>query len=146
MSRRDEYGICIDSFFYMRRRPPRSTRTDTLFPYTALFRSKRRRRLALGAALGGHHVGELDDDLAAFAGGESRRGHGYGQSRGGRRGEQLGLHWRVLPKFLRGHSRNLLSRRHHSADPSAMAVPASRPPTSPVQPMFTPPRPPRPAT
>src|SRR3546814_1012430 len=25
----------------MRRRPPRSTRTDTLFPYTTLFRSKR---------------------------------------------------------------------------------------------------------
>src|SRR3546814_5417958 len=27
------------SFFVMRRRPPRSTRTDTLFPYTTLFRS-----------------------------------------------------------------------------------------------------------
>src|SRR3546814_5549276 len=26
----------------MRRRPPRSTRTDTLFPYTTLFRSLRR--------------------------------------------------------------------------------------------------------
>src|SRR3546814_5100859 len=26
-------------FFLMRRRPPRSTRTDTLFPYTTLFRS-----------------------------------------------------------------------------------------------------------
>src|SRR3546814_1416801 len=29
-------------FFVMRRRPPRSTRTDTLFPYTTLFRSVRR--------------------------------------------------------------------------------------------------------
>src|SRR3546814_7992635 len=28
-------------FFLMRRRPPRSTRTDTLFPYTTLFRSRR---------------------------------------------------------------------------------------------------------
>src|SRR3546814_7649115 len=28
----------------MIRRPPRSTRTDTLFPYTTLFRSGRRRR------------------------------------------------------------------------------------------------------
>src|SRR3546814_16220180 len=28
----------------MIRRPPRSTRTDTLFPYTTLFRSLRRRR------------------------------------------------------------------------------------------------------
>src|SRR3546814_1624414 len=27
-------------FFLMVRRPPRSTRTDTLFPYTTLFRSK----------------------------------------------------------------------------------------------------------
>src|SRR3546814_9579039 len=27
----------------MRRRPPRSTRTDTLFPYTTLFRSRERR-------------------------------------------------------------------------------------------------------
>src|SRR3546814_4166029 len=29
--------------FLMLRRPPRSTRTDTLFPYTTLFRSLRRR-------------------------------------------------------------------------------------------------------
>src|SRR3546814_15380762 len=27
-------------FYLMRRRPPRSTRTDTLFPYTTLFRSR----------------------------------------------------------------------------------------------------------
>src|SRR3546814_7003415 len=27
-------------FFLMSRRPPRSTRTDTLFPYTTLFRSR----------------------------------------------------------------------------------------------------------
>src|SRR3546814_4651352 len=37
-------------FFLMIRRPPRSTRTDTLFPYTTLFRSQsgdsRRRRTA----------------------------------------------------------------------------------------------------
>src|SRR3546814_15610101 len=29
--------MCV--FFLMIRRPPRSTRTDTLFPYTTLFRS-----------------------------------------------------------------------------------------------------------
>src|SRR3546814_16266987 len=29
-------------FFLMIRRPPRSTRTDTLFPYTTLFRSRQR--------------------------------------------------------------------------------------------------------
>src|SRR3546814_14120203 len=31
--------IRLHFFFLMRRRPPRSTRTDTLFPYTTLFRS-----------------------------------------------------------------------------------------------------------
>src|SRR3546814_3348784 len=36
-------------FFLMIRRPPRSTRTDTLFPYTTLFRSLR--------LLEGHDVG-----------------------------------------------------------------------------------------
>src|SRR3546814_11117704 len=43
--------LCIDEamcevytcvFFLMIRRPPRSTRTDTLFPYTTLFRSDQR--------------------------------------------------------------------------------------------------------
>src|SRR3546814_6437885 len=46
----------------MIRRPPRSTRTDTLFPYTTLFRSAERERLA--AHLG--HVGfedQVDTDL-----------------------------------------------------------------------------------
>src|SRR3546814_17437969 len=34
------YILCACSFFFlMIRRPPRSTRTDTLFPYTTLFRS-----------------------------------------------------------------------------------------------------------
>src|SRR3546814_7261681 len=33
----------LDIVFLMIRRPPRSTRTDTLFPYTTLFRSPPRR-------------------------------------------------------------------------------------------------------
>src|SRR3546814_18007518 len=32
----------------MIRRPPRSTRTDPLFPYTRLFRSEHKRRISLG--------------------------------------------------------------------------------------------------
>src|SRR3546814_3101681 len=32
-------NILLCFFFLMIRRPPRSTRTDTLFPYTTLFRS-----------------------------------------------------------------------------------------------------------
>src|SRR3546814_19727084 len=36
--------LCCCFFFLMIRRPPRSTRTDTLFPYTTLFRSLQWRR------------------------------------------------------------------------------------------------------
>src|SRR3546814_14366606 len=32
-------SVCLWLFFIMIRRPPNSTRTDTLFPYTTLFRS-----------------------------------------------------------------------------------------------------------
>src|SRR3546814_15780046 len=58
-------------FFLMIRRPPRSTRTDTLFPYTTLFRSGTGTQLraprTLFAALRGrqypgcelHHAGQL---------------------------------------------------------------------------------------
>src|SRR3546814_17377242 len=37
------YWLFFLFFFLMIRRPPRSTRTDTLFPYTTLFRSGGRR-------------------------------------------------------------------------------------------------------
>src|SRR3546814_12846740 len=36
------YSCTVLFFFLMIRRPPRSTRTDTLFPYTTLFRSEGR--------------------------------------------------------------------------------------------------------
>src|SRR3546814_21066065 len=56
-------------FFLMIRRPPRATRTDTLFPYTTLFRSRRLKpcaaisvglcgqevKIALGLTAGGQH-------------------------------------------------------------------------------------------
>src|SRR3546814_2887775 len=38
----------------MLRRPPRSTRTDTLSPYTTLFRSRGRHRESAGAGRPGH--------------------------------------------------------------------------------------------
>src|SRR3546814_9864405 len=48
-------GFSFFFFFLMIRRPPRSTRTDTLFPYTTLFRSPhagvRRRAQTAAAAL-----------------------------------------------------------------------------------------------
>src|SRR3546814_21018630 len=69
-------------FFLMRRRPPRSTRTDTLFPYTTLFRS---RTPAPGyavpvykrpAALVDVDLGQFSDDLK----GKRIRGRVDGQS------------------------------------------------------------------
>src|SRR3546814_10776281 len=54
---------CVCFFFLMIRRPPRSTRTDTLFPYTTLFRSLHLRDHALGGRsqpLGDHARIDLD--------------------------------------------------------------------------------------
>src|SRR3546814_19521246 len=52
----------------MIRRPPRSTRTDTLFPYTTLFRSLRTRGLRDRDRLAGYHgfihVGRAVDHLS----------------------------------------------------------------------------------
>src|SRR3546814_5280714 len=65
---------CILVFFLMIRRPPRSTRTDTLFPYTTLFRSEpaagghSRKRRDRGARHGGSHPltpAEADPRVAA---------------------------------------------------------------------------------
>src|SRR3546814_3227560 len=42
--------VCVCIFFFlMIRRPPRSTRTDTLFPYTTLFRSEACLRVNMAA-------------------------------------------------------------------------------------------------
>src|SRR3546814_4875296 len=51
----------------MSRRPPRSTRTDTLFPYTTLFRSQRLMNAAADQAqdLGLTYGKALTDDQAA---------------------------------------------------------------------------------
>src|SRR3546814_7390488 len=40
----------------MIRRPPRSTRTDTLFPYTTLFRSRLHSRRETGEVVGAQHA------------------------------------------------------------------------------------------
>src|SRR3546814_12320345 len=46
----------------MIRRPPRSTRTDTLFPYTTLFRSMPVVNLVLELVAGRLHLLGIDDD------------------------------------------------------------------------------------
>src|SRR3546814_3369804 len=61
-------------FFLMIRRPPRSTRTDTLLPYTTLFRSAQgidqlRRLAADGVLPGAHrldHAGQIAIGLLPF--------------------------------------------------------------------------------
>src|SRR3546814_15494600 len=47
-------------FFLMIRRPPRSTRTDTLFPYTTLFRSAELGKIGASPALDGTHRQIID--------------------------------------------------------------------------------------
>src|SRR3546814_15666964 len=47
----------------MIRRPPRSTLTDTLFPYTTLFRSLRRR---IHLTIGGHRLAAIQGGVAAI--------------------------------------------------------------------------------
>src|SRR3546814_14151337 len=63
----------------MIRRPPRSTRTDTLFPYTTLFRSKRFGQLAIERVLSEttYDNGDLvlgHDELLCKSKGELRLG------------------------------------------------------------------------
>src|SRR3546814_1489432 len=68
----------------MIRRPPRSTRTDTLFPYTTLFRSK----ILEGKA---ESVTVTPDNLAEFSGVQKYR-HGMGD-REDQVGAVTGLAW-----------------------------------------------------
>src|SRR3546814_2736371 len=75
----------------MIRRPPRSTRTDTLFPYTTLFRSWRGERLGVllperalpPAASGGAAIalGGFIADASRIIGWRWRLGFGKGRSR-----------------------------------------------------------------
>src|SRR3546814_9069846 len=72
----------------MIRRPPRSTPTDTLFPYTTLFRAHRHVGLAAGRREGGGDVG-----LLALGGGEAEDEHVLGEPAvvaGHRRGDAQG--------------------------------------------------------
>src|SRR3546814_2770111 len=86
-------------FFLMIRRPPRSTRTDTLFPYTTLFRSaaSRDRIGGAGHAVAAHGVGA---DLEADPRGLRRH-----QDRAveGEAGDQLRLRRREVLAEQRAH-------------------------------------------
>src|SRR3546814_16832272 len=91
---------CVSLFFFMERRPPRSTRTDTLLPYTTLFRSLARvqgcRRRA-AAPLPAHASDRTRHRAAA------RHGHAHPRHRTADRLEQPG---HVRPHLPRHHRRN----------------------------------------
>src|SRR3546814_8898582 len=78
-------------FFLMIRRPPRSTRTDTLFPYTTLFRSSKARMAEVKlhpdwlAAIGGEFEQPYMAALKQFLAGERAKGKAiYPRPRGTR--------------------------------------------------------------
>src|SRR3546814_15574097 len=87
----------------MRRRPPRYTRTDTLFPYTTLFRSQRH-LAGLGIDTGGDLAHpEIAFDAVAWCAGDDRRGIGLLFALGHRRRRRA-----IVPRRLRrGHFHKL---------------------------------------
>src|SRR3546814_3585990 len=83
----------------MIRRPPRSTRTDTLFPYTTLFRSAEPRGLRLGKKIPrGAVAGRADDD------------HRVGEARSNEVGAEIGR------AFLKGNQQVETARRGRGGD------------------------------
>src|SRR3546814_11490858 len=84
------FVFCLFVFFLSIRRPPRATRTDTLFPYTTLFRSRLAVRPA-GLPLGGGGAGVVGGRAAGVpargAGGVVAAGGGGGGRHDGRAGD-----------------------------------------------------------
>src|SRR3546814_7572666 len=119
-------------FFLMIRRPPRSTRTDTLFPDTTLFRS-------LGAArIAGH--------AARCTAAQRRRGpvQGAGCSAGEPR-VRIGLPFRALTDLLAVALQDALPPPL-TAPETLRPTPSTVPPTVPVPPSDPPNEPPSPPT
>src|SRR3546814_3708956 len=116
--------VCSYFFFLMIRRPPRSTRTDTLFPYTTLFRSAEGADPVLAL-----YGGDLRQAPARWIGYLSATGV-YGDTGGayvdetapvggGRRTERVAtdLEWQALRKDVR-----VRSEEHTSALQSLMRI------------------------
>src|SRR3546814_2322788 len=106
----------------MIRRPPRSTRTDTLFPYTTLFRSpwrERRKGDAAGAESGErveqvvldpaveHRIARLVDEERHFVAGEDRGGLAR---QFGRIARNADIERLTLPVEVRERAHRLLER------------------------------------
>src|SRR3546814_14365925 len=126
----------------MIRRPPRSTRTDTLFPYTTLFRSCRPWhvsafpqlpfvRAAAGAGGGGdRHLGRRPGNRAADGGGYTLPFRSLSRPAAGVPGQDGGLFGgRALIELLRGeeplsgagHAAEASRTQHHAGNPPGTA-------------------------
>src|SRR3546814_13977520 len=86
-------------FFLLIRRPPKSTRTDTLFPYTALFRSLLGRR------------GDGIDRLQGYEGNAEESDRDREDGRGERRASGAAAQGDALPGLMRLPSRVRDGRR-----------------------------------
>src|SRR3546814_16421640 len=93
--------FCFFFFCLMIRRPPRSTRTDTLFPYTTRFRSEHPGRERIGRAgdrrrHDGGHAGELAIDV-----GEPEPGDDGSDRRHAQPGQRSEAHTSELQSLMR---------------------------------------------
>src|SRR3546814_1842505 len=82
----------------MIRRPPRSTRTDTLFPYTTLFRSARERHREYHPQ---RHRAAEEHARRLRTGCARGRGGGAGGDRGARRADRSEEHTSELQSLMR---------------------------------------------
>src|SRR3546814_5697977 len=98
----------------MIRRPPRSTRTDTLFPYTTLFRSHPGRP---------HQLVRIDGDEPAAA--AHRRARSLDPAMPALRGHRAGAHRLLSRAFRAAHDRRR-GRPRPRLDPDAAREPGSR--------------------
>src|SRR3546814_9287794 len=80
----------------MIRRPPRSTRTDTLFPYTTLFRSGRSRRIYTWGGL----VLTQAAGLASVVGPSARMRSRNCTGRGGATAVSTGIRYGAMTMFI----------------------------------------------
>src|SRR3546814_13901434 len=104
--------MCYYVFFFLRiRRPPRSTRTDTLFPYTTLFRSGRR---IAGAGVDAGERGPARRVPRQFARADREPADGAGEGEGG-----AGPHCRRDRHDIGAHRR---SEEHTSELQSLMRI------------------------
>src|SRR3546814_1797581 len=105
---------CFVFFFVMIRRPPGSTRTDTLVPYTTLFRSRRVRAGAEGKG-GRQRVEIRTADIARDAGAKK-------QAVGGLEHQVEARQQEIIRAFGNGLSRDFRSEEHTSELQSLMRI------------------------